>query len=231
MSLYDRKNNYSYVRTNEFASEGALVNFVKTTYKFFAASLLLATIGALIGLQYFSVVAKYSTVFFVAEIVAYFALIFVRQNQSLRLGLLFVFTTLSGVTLVPLLGYVISVSGLSAVWQALGMTTIVFGVMSIYGIKTTKDLGSMGKTLIISALVVFVFSLLNAFLFHSTGLQLVIAGAVTIIFSLLIAYDTQNMIRGLYSSPIDAAISLYVNFLNIFVSLLQIIGLTSNNRN
>ncbi|MFT2788024.1 Bax inhibitor-1 family protein, partial [Helicobacter pylori] len=46
--------------------------------------------------------------------------------------------------------------------------------------------------------------------------------------SLYIAYDTQNIVKGMYDSPIDAAVDLYLDFLNVFISILQIIGIFSD---
>ncbi|WP_163565421.1 Bax inhibitor-1/YccA family protein [Helicobacter suis] len=222
MALYNR----SQVETSFHAeqSETVLVDFVKTTYKFFAGSLLLATIGALIGLMHFGVVVQYKWAFFIGEIAAFFGLMFTRRMPTVNLLMLFAFAFLSGITLVPLLGFVIARSGASAIWQALGMTTIIFGIMSVYAIKTKSDLANMGKMLFIAVIVVLVASLINLFL-GSPLMQVAIAGVSVILFSLFIAYDTQNIIRGRYESPIEAAVALYVDFLNVFVSLLQIMGI------
>ncbi|RDU70452.1 Bax inhibitor-1/YccA family protein [Helicobacter brantae] len=227
MSLYDRE----YTRSYDYAAanDNALVSFVKTTYKFFAGSLLLGTLGAILGFMFFETVVTYRWAFFIAEIGAFLGLMFSRGKTGLNLLMLFAFTTLSGITLVPLLGFVISRAGVGAVAQALGMTTIIFGVMSLYAIKTKKDLANMGKMLFIALIVVIVCSIINIFL-NSSPFQIVIAGGSAILFSLFIAYDTQKIIKGMYESPIDAAIDLYLDFLNIFISILQIIGLTSSNK-
>ncbi|EQL50409.1 Bax inhibitor-1/YccA family protein [Helicobacter pylori] len=227
MALYDRANSHNAYAENSLLHESELVSFVKTTYKFFAGSLLLATIGALLGLMNFQAVVQYKWVFFIAEIAALFGLMFSKSKPGLNLFMLFAFTSLSGVTLVPLLGMVIAKAGLGAVWQALGMTTIVFGLMSVYALKTKNDLANMGKMLFIALIVVVVCSLINLFL-GSPMFQVVIAGASTILFSLYIAYDTQNIVKGMYDSPIDAAVSLYLDFLNVFISILQIIGIFSD---
>lgn len=227
MSLYDREYTQSYDHTQ--ALDNALVSFVKTTYKFFAGSLLLGTLGALFGFMFFEAVITYRWVFFIAEFVAFFGLMFSKGKPGLNLLMLFAFTTLSGITLVPLLGFVIAKSGIGAVAQALGMTTIIFGIMSIYAIKTKSDLANMGKMLFIALIVVLVCSIVNIFL-GSPMLQTIIAGAGAVLFSLYVAYDTQNIIRGAYESPVDAAVSLYLDFLNIFVSLLQLFGLLGSNR-
>ncbi len=227
MALYDRANSHNAYAENSLLHESELVSFVKTTYKFFAGSLLLATIGALLGLMNFQAVVQYKWVFFIAEIAALFGLMFSKSKPGLNLFMLFAFTSLSGVTLVPLLGMVIAKAGLGAVWQALGMTTIVFGLMSVYTLKTKNDLANMGKMLFIALIVVLVCSLINLFL-GSPMFQVVIAGASAILFSLYIAYDTQNIVKGMYDSPIDAAVSLYLDFLNVFISILQIIGIFSD---
>ncbi|GAA7214126.1 Bax inhibitor-1/YccA family protein [Helicobacter pylori] len=227
MALYDRANSHNAYAENFLLHDSELVGFVKTTYKFFAGSLLLATIGALLGLMNFQAVVQYKWVFFIAEIAAFFGLMFSKSKPGLNLFMLFAFTSLSGVTLVPLLGMVIAKAGLGAIWQALGMTTIVFGLMSVYALKTKNDLANMGKMLFIALIVVVVCSLINLFL-GSPMFQVVIAGASAILFSLYIAYDTQNIVKGMYDSPIDAAVSLYLDFLNVFISILQIIGIFSD---
>ncbi|NHB51576.1 Bax inhibitor-1/YccA family protein [Helicobacter pylori] len=227
MALYDRANSRNAYAEDSVLHESELVSFVKTTYKFFAGSLLLATIGALLGLMNFQAVVQYKWAFFIAEIAALFGLMFSKSKPGLNLFMLFAFTSLSGVTLVPLLGMVIAKAGLGAVWQALGMTTIVFGLMSVYALKTKNDLANMGKMLFIALIVVVVCSLINLFL-GSPMFQVVIAGASAILFSLYIAYDTQNIVKGMYDSPIDAAVSLYLDFLNVFISILQIIGIFSD---
>ncbi|GAA7156816.1 Bax inhibitor-1/YccA family protein [Helicobacter pylori] len=227
MALYDRADSHNAYAEDSLLHESELVSFVKTTYKFFAGSLLLATIGALLGLMNFQAVVQYKWVFFIAEIAALFGLMFSKSKPGLNLFMLFAFTSLSGVTLVPLLGMVIAKAGLGAVWQALGMTTIVFGLMSVYALKTKNDLANMGKMLFIALIVVVVCSLINLFL-GSPMFQVVIAGASAVLFSLYIAYDTQNIVKGMYDSPIDAAVSLYLDFLNVFISILQIIGIFSD---
>jgi modulator of FtsH protease len=52
-----------------------------------------------------------------------------------------------------------------------------------------------------------------------------ISGVVVILFSFLVVFDTQNIIAGNYETPIDGAIALYLDFLNIFTALLQLMGI------
>lgn len=58
-------------------------------------------------------------------------------------------------------------------------------------------------------------------------MQLIIASVSAILFSFYILYDTQNIIKGEYETPIEGAVALYLDILNLFISLLQILGVFS----
>jgi modulator of FtsH protease len=96
--------------------------------------------------------------------------------------------------------------------------------MSFFAIKTTTDFTSYSKPLMIALFVIIGFSILNMFLGNPL-LHVIISGAVVILFSILVIFDTQNIIRGAYETPIDGAIALYLDFLNIFTALLQLFGI------
>jgi modulator of FtsH protease len=132
---------------------------------------------------------------------------------------------MTGITLAPLLAYTLGMNGGGVIiGNAFAMTSLVFGAMSFYAIKTTKDFTSYSKPLMIALFVVIGFSILNMFL-GNPMLSIVISGAVVFLFSILVIYDTQNIIRGAYETPIDGAIALYLDFLNIFTALLQLFGI------
>ncbi len=229
MSLYDRqttRGNYtsSYER-EESQSSTALSTFVSQTYQLFAASLLAATAGAYIGLGMVETIKTWYWGLFIVEILALVGLMFLKNKPGINLILLFTFTFLTGLTLTPLLFNVLNMpNGASAVASSFLMTTIIFGVMSVYAMKTSRDLASWGKILFISVIVILIGSVVNIFL-GSPVLQVAIAAIATLIFSLYIAYDTQMLLRGAFSSPIEAAIALYLDVLNIFISLLQLFGI------
>lgn len=228
MGIYDR--NYTQeaqgVSYQSAYSDTALVNFVKTTYKFFAGSLLLATIGALVGMFDPVLISQYRMPIFILEIALIFALGFVQNKPGINIAVFAAFSFISGLALVPLLAFVMARNS-AIIAQALAMTTIIFGIMSVFALKTKKDLANMGTALFWSVIVIFVFGLLNMFIFKSPMFQFAIASAVVLIFSLYIAYDTQNIVRGRYDNPIMAAIALYLDVLNVFTALLQILGLSS----
>ena len=104
------------------------------------------------------------------------------------------------------------------------MTAAIFGVMSFYAIKTTKDFTSYGKPLMIALFVIIGFSILNIFL-GSPLISIILSAVIVLVFSVLVVFDTQNIMRGAYETPIDGAIALYLDFLNIFTALLQLFGI------
>lgn len=233
MSLYDRNyrpdNAYQSQENFQTRDESALRGFIKQTYQMFAASLLAGTVGAYIGLGMASTIASFYWGLVILEIALIFGLNFaVKKNPSLGLVVLFAFTFISGLTLAPLLSNVLGMQGgASIVANAFLMTTAAFGGLSFFAMTTDKDFTTMGKMLLIGLIVIIVGGVVNIFM-QSTMFQLLIAGASSILFSFFILHDTQNIIRGNYDSPIIAASALYLDFLNLFVSLLQILGIFGN---
>jgi FtsH-binding integral membrane protein len=106
---------------------------------------------------------------------------------------------------------------------------VLFGTMSMYGYFTKKDLTSVGSFMFVGLIAIVIASIVNIFI-GSTVLQMVISAVAIIIFLGLTAYDTQT-IRQLVSRDTDTgreevlgALSLYLDFINLFLSLLQLFG-------
>ena len=113
--------------------------------------------------------------------------------------------------------------GASIVAQAFLMTSVAFGGISMFAMTTKRDFSGMGKMLFIAVIILIVGSISNIFI-GSPIFQLIIAMIGAFIFSAFILYDTQQIIKGNFSTPIEAAIALYIDFLNLFISLLQILA-------
>jgi len=230
MGLYDR----DYARGNSQAyqtqsrGETQIVAFVKETYKLFAASMMAGAVGAYVGVPLAATIQSMMWPLFFLEIGLLIGLQFVKNKPGINLLVMFSFVFMTGITLAPLLAYTLGMSnGGVVIGNAFAMTAVVFGAMSFYAIKTTKDFTSYGKPLMIALFVIIGFSILNIFL-GNPMLQIFIAGGVVLLFSILVIYDTQNIIRGAYQTPIDGAIALYLDFLNIFTALLQLFGIFGN---
>jgi uncharacterized protein len=120
------------------------------------------------------------------------------------------------------------VYNLGSIVSAFMAAAVLFGVMSFYGYFTKKDLSSLGSLLFVGLIAVIIASVINIFL-ASSVFQMVISAIAIIIFLGLTAYDTQK-IREMISYENDGkmeimgALSLYLDFINIFLSLLQLFG-------
>ena len=107
--------------------------------------------------------------------------------------------------------------------QAFTLTTVAFGGLSVFAMNTKRDFTVWGKMLFITLIVLLVAMLMNLF-FQSPIFQVALSCVAAVLFSAYILYDTQNIIRGNYETPIEGAVDLYLDFLNLFVSLLRILG-------
>lgn len=231
MSLYNR--NYSSQSSYESAEvarpQSALSEFIKQTYQLFAASLIAASAGAYIGIYSLAGFFAQNKFMFwglvIVELALLFGLIVAKRKAGLNLVLLFAFTFVSGLTLTPLLSSILAMpSGASIVAQAFTLTAVAFGGLSIFAMNTKRDFTTMGKMLFIALIVIIVASLINIFT-QSPMMQLVISSIAAILFGAYILYDTQNIIRGNYETPVEGAVALYLDFVNLFTSLLQIFGI------
>jgi FtsH-binding integral membrane protein len=120
------------------------------------------------------------------------------------------------------------------------ITSATFAATSIYGYTTKADLSRMGSFLMMGLFGIIIASLVNMF-FHSTALQFVVSIAGVIIFTGLTAYDTQRIkssylqfayaegTEGAAKRSVYDALSLYLNFINLFMMLLQLLGNRNNN--
>lgn len=150
--------------------------------------------------------------------------------------LYFAYATLMGVSLSTLF---LAFSGI-LIAKTFFITASMFGSMSIYGYTTKKDLSGYGHILIMIVFGLLIASIVNLFT-HSTGLQFGISCISVVVFSLLVAYDTQNLKNMYYHVCHDqnlairmgifGALQLYIDFVAIFVHLLQIFASTQSRKN
>jgi modulator of FtsH protease len=223
-SSYSQKDEAYSSSQKQQSAPANIMAFLRSTYQLFASSLLAATAGSYIGIGMVSAVTSWFWGLVILEFALLFALYAVKDKQGINLVVLFAFTFVSGLTITPLLSSVFSMpGGASIVAQAFLMTSVAFGGISMFALSTKKDYTTMGKMLFIALIILVVASVSNIF-FQSPIFQLAIAGMGALIFSAFILYDTQKIIKGGFSTPIEAAIALYLDFLNLFISLLQILA-------
>jgi FtsH-binding integral membrane protein len=106
--------------------------------------------------------------------------------------------------------------------------SVLFCVMSVYGYFTKQSLDSLGKYLIVALIAIIITSIVNIFI-GSSLLQTIISAAAVVIFLGLTAYDTQKIREQLMESDgpaieVMGALTLYLDFINLFLSLLHLFG-------
>lgn len=149
----------------------------------------------------------------------------VQQVQAVFWG----YAGLMGVSLTPIL---LAYTG-SSITRVFLITASTFGALSLYGYTTKKDLTGMGSFLIIGVFGLIIASIVNFFM-NSAGLYYAISYITVLIFAGLTAYDTQKLKSIYYSqanagewadkSAIAGALSLYLDFINMFLALMRILG-------
>ena len=144
--------------------------------------------------------------------------------------LLFVlYSVINGATL----SLIFAVYTMSSIASVFFITAGTFAVMAVIGYTTKKDLTSMGKILFMALIGIIIATIVNIFL-KSTGLEMIVSYLGVLIFVGLTAYDSQKIKQMLLMAP-DAgegaqklallgALSLYLDFVNLFIYLLRIFG-------
>lgn len=141
--------------------------------------------------------------------------------------LFYLYSVLMGISL----STIFLVFKLGSIIQVFFITAATFGTMSLYGYTTKRDLSKMGSFLMMGLIGLVIAGLVNMFL-QSSALQLAISACSVLIFVGLTAYDMQQIKEIYYVTDGDdrekmgivGALNLYMDFINIFINLLQLIG-------
>jgi FtsH-binding integral membrane protein len=174
---------------------------------------------------FFTGVMKWIVIF--APLVAIFGVAMVLSNEPSK-GVaqlcLHGFAALMGLSMATIFALFTMGSIVSAFMGA----AILFGTMSFYGYFTKRSLDSIGQFMFIGLIAIVIASVANIFI-GSTVMQTVISALAIIIFLGLTAYDTQKIREELSvdtspSSEVRGALTLYMDFINLFINLLQLFG-------
>ncbi len=179
---------------------------------------------------FFTGIMKWVVIF--APLVAIFFItpaIAANPPAPVAVGLLHVFAALMGLSFAS----IFVVYSLGSIFTAFMGAAVLFGVMSVYGYFTKKDLSGMGQMLFIALIAIIIASLINLFI-GSSVFQMVISAIAIVIFLGFTAYDTQQIREAVSVDGVDTtseevlgALNLYLDFINLFINLLQIIGIST----
>lgn len=207
---------------------GATANKVlRNTYALLAMTLLFSavTAGASIamGIQQMNI--------FVFFIGAYGLMFLVHKTANSAAGLLstFAFTGFMGFTLGPIISaYLTLPNGGALIMNALAMTGLTFVGLSAVALTTKKDFSFLGNFLMAGA-IVLILAMVAGLIFNIPALSLMVSAGFVLFASAAILYQTSEIVhRAGETNYILATITLYVSIYNLFISLLSILGIMSN---
>ena len=173
---------------------------------------------------FFTGILKWIVIF--APLAAIFAITFLMEKvgkQGAQL-MLHGFAALMGLSFAT----IFAVFTMGSIVSAFMGAAVLFGVMSGYGYFTKQNLDSLGKWMFVGLIAIVIASIINIFVGSTVG-QMVISALAIIIFLGLTAYDTQKIREELSVdnnglAEIRGALTLYLDFINLFINLLQLFG-------
>lgn len=217
----------SYDMVGTSATYQSLLSKVLTLLSF---SLVMAGFGMFAGLQLLNAgVGIFLLPAIILEFVVLFAVMITSRAlpkaTTLNLGLLYLFTFISGLTISTVIASYTAAGAVWAIYEALALTGVLTVGLGIFAWTTKRNLSFLGPILFIGLLAVVVASIFS--IFFATGpLSFIIALVSVVLFSGFIVYDVQRIkfTEDTLSAAILLTISIYLDILNLFLSLLHLLG-------
>ncbi len=207
-------------------SEAEVSKLFRNTYSLLALTLAFSAIVAFVSM---SLNLPYPGI--IITLVGFYGLLFLTtklRNSGWGLVSTFAFTGFLGYTLGPILNAYLSLpNGGQLVAMALGMTALVFFGLSAYAILSRKDFSFLSG-FIMAGCIVLICAVVASFFIQMSGLQLAISAGFVLFSSAVILYQTSAIIHGGEDNYIMATITLFVSIYNLFLSLLQLLGIFSD---
>ena len=217
--------NYSIVHGTE--RELSTNKVLKNTYMLLSATLVFSALMAGLSIMLAVPPWMYMASVIVAMVLGIFVLPRTARSSS-GVGVLFLITGLLGFGLGAILTLYLKLPhGPQVIGTAFAGTGLIFLGLSGYALTTKRDFSFMGGFLFAGIMVVFLVAIANIFL-AMPALSLAVSGAIILLMSGFILFDTSRIINGGETNYIMATYGLYLSIFNIFISLLQILGIMSD---
>jgi uncharacterized protein len=193
-------------------------------------SLLLATAGVYVG-QFVPPFAF--MVLMVAELVMIIAAMFIQRKRSIGYGFVYAFTFISGITLYPTIAHYTMLMGPAPVIKALAVTAGAFFISSFVASRSSLDFSFLGGFLFVGLIAILLMGVISIFIPFSTMTSLVYSLIGIGIFVGYVLFDVNRIARmGIAESEVPwMVLSLYLDFINLFLFVLRLMGiLESDNK-
>lgn len=220
---------YQFLNTNMVDRNRVLRN----TYWLLAISMVPTVLGAWLGVATGLSYALSGGLGLIVFLVGAFGFIYAierTKNSAAGVPVLLGFTFFMGIMLSRLIAMVLGFkNGTELVMTAFGGTAGVFFMMASLSTMIKRDLSGMAKWLYVGAIVLMVGSLINVFVGSSAGMMVISMLSIAI-FSAYMLYDIKEIIDGGETNYISATLSLYLDIINVFQSLLALLGIFGGER-
>ena len=206
---------------------------LRNTYWLLALSLVPTVLGAWAGVAFglgrvFS--GGLGMVLFLAGAFGFIYAIERTKNSATGVPVLLAFTFFMGITMSRLIESVLGFkNGTDLVMTAFGGTAGVFLVMAILATTIKRDISGMGQWLFVGTMALVVGGIINIFVGSTAGM-LALSVAAIAIFSAYMLYDIKQIIDGGETNYISATLALYLDIVNVFQSLLALLGIFGGER-
>ncbi len=201
---------------------------LRNTYWLLAMSLVPTVLGAWLGVATGITQAMGSGMSMIVFLAGAFGFIYAiekTKNSATGVPVLLGFTFFMGLMLSRMIGMILGFkNGSELIMTAFAGTAGVFLVMASLATVIKRDLSGMGKWLMVGAVVLMVGSLINVFVGSSAGMLAISVAAIGI-FSAYMLYDVKQIIDGGETNYISATLALYLDIINVFQSLLALLGI------
>lgn len=209
----------------EFTSQAIRKPYSKLFAAFFSG-LMVTTAGLYLG-QY--VPPALMLPLAIVEIGMIVMMMFVRKRQAVGYLLMYAFMFISGLTLFSVIGYYVSLIGATTVLQAFAVTTVSFGAIAVYTMVSKRDFTFLGGFLFLGLIALVAFSLFSFFIpFSSTTMMIYSAFGILIFIGYTLFDFSRLTVHGFTDQDIPMiVVSIYLDFVNLFLYILQFIGIGS----
>jgi FtsH-binding integral membrane protein len=228
-SLYQQQQPW-YANTSAVGDRAAYQSLLSKVLMMLSLSLVMAGLGMFAGLQLLSAgVGVFLLPAIILEFVVLIALMITSRKPPhmtmLNLSLLFAFTFMSGLTISTVIAAYAAAGAVGAIYEALALTGMLTIGLGMFAWTAKRNLSFLGPILLIGLLVVVGASIFSLF-FASGPLSFIIALVSVALFSGFIVYDIQRIkfTEDTMSAAILLTISIYLDILNLFLSLLHLLG-------
>ncbi len=199
---------------------------IRNTYTLLSMTLIFSAVMALVSMAV-NVGPMASLISSVGAIALLWLVLPRTANSGAGIGVVFAITGLLGFGLGPMLNSYMALSnGPQLIATAAGGTGVIFLALSGYALTTRKDFSFMGGFLMTGMIVILVAMLANLFM-QIPALSLAMSGAIVMLMSGFILYDTSRMVNDPHANYLMMTVSLFLNILNLFTSLLHLLGALS----